>query len=147
MKSSTQQTAHSRQSRGFTLAEIMLVVIIIGILASMVVPRFAGQTEKARMARAKADLAIIGQALDLYELDLGHYPDSLEELAQREPPSKLGQEEAARWNGPYLKKGLPKDPWGQVYHYTKESQHHQDYDVFSLGPDGQPGHDDVTNWE
>ena len=132
---------------GFTLVEIMLVVIIIGVLAAMVVPRFAGRTEQARIARAKADLAIIGQPLDLYELDLGRYPYTLEELIQREPPSSLSSEEGARWNGPYLKKGLPKDPWGQPYKYTRESQHHQDYDVFSLGADGQQGHDDVMNWE
>jgi general secretion pathway protein G len=86
-------------------------------------------------------------ALDLYELDVGRYPGSLEELIAREPPSELSDEMKGKWNGPYLKKGLPKDPWGRPYDYRKESQHHLDYDLSSLGPDGQPGNDDVTNWE
>ncbi|MBI3321156.1 MAG: type II secretion system major pseudopilin GspG [Candidatus Omnitrophica bacterium] len=133
--------------RAFTLVELMLVVIIIGVLAAMVVPRLAGRTEQAKTARAKSDLASIGLALDLYELDAGQYPETLEELVSKDPPSHLSDEARAKWNGPYLKKGLPKDPWGRPYEYKSASQHHQDYDLFSLGPDGQPGHDDVTNWE
>jgi len=125
----------------------MLVVIIIGVLAAMVVPRFAGRTEQAKMARAKADIGAIGMALDLYELDLGSYPSSLAELVAKDPPSGLGEEQRHNWNGPYLKKGLPKDPWGRDYQYTKESQHQQDYDLYSLGKDGQLGNDDVTNWQ
>ncbi len=130
---------------GFTLVELMLVVAIIGMLAAMVVPRLAGRSEQAKTARAKSDLATIGLALDLYELDLGRYPDALDGLAAAEAPSSLGG--GVKWNGPYLKKGLPKDPWGRPYVYQKTSQHHQDYDLSSLGPDGQPGNDDVTNWE
>ena len=125
----------------------MLVVVIISVLAAMVVPRLAGRTEQAKIARAKADLAAVGLALDLYELDTGQYPDALDALVAKDPPSTLSQEAQERWNGPYLKRGLPKDPWGRPYDYQKASQHHQDYDLASLGPDGQPGHDDVTNWE
>jgi len=125
----------------------MLVVIIIGVLAAMVVPRLTGRTEQAKVARAKADLASIGLALDLYELDTGGYPDALDALTQREPPSTMALEEGHQWNGPYLKKGLPKDPWGRAYLYAAASEHHQDYDLSSLGPDGQPGNDDVTNWQ
>ena len=136
-----------RNFRGFTLVELMLVVVIIGVLAAMVVPRLAGRTEQAKIARAKSDLAAIGLALDLYELDVGRYPDALDALVAKEPPSSLTQELQCKWNGPYLKKGLPKDPWGRPYGYQQGSQHHQDYDVFSLGPDGQAGNDDVTNWE
>ena len=136
-----------RNARGFTLVEIMLVVIIIAVLAAMVVPRFAGRTEQAKIARAKSDVSAIGLALDLYELDLGKYPNSLPELIAKDPPSGFGQESKAQWNGPYLKKGLPKDPWNREYQYAKESQHHQDYDLYSLGPDGQPGNDDIANWE
>jgi general secretion pathway protein G len=132
---------------GFTLVELMLVVIIIGVLAAMVVPRLAGRSEQAKVARAKADIAAIGLALDLYELDAGRYPASLEALVAKDPPSDLSEDAKAKWNGPYLKKGLPKDAWGRPYVYKKESEHHQDYDLSSLGPDGQPGNDDVANWE
>ncbi len=134
-----------KSGRGFTLIEIMLVVIIIGVLAAMVVPRLVGRTEQAKMARAKSDLSAIGLALDLYELDVGRYPESLDELVAKETPSNVS--EGARWNGPYLKKGLPKDPWGRSYEYQRPSQHHQDYDLSSLGSDGKPGNDDVTNWD
>ena len=131
----------------FTLVELMLVVIIIGVLAAMVVPRLAGRSEQAKIARSKADIAAIGLALDLYELDAGQYPNSLEELIANAAPSGLSDEAKAKWNGPYLKKGLPKDAWGRPYSYKKESQHNQDFDLSSLGPDGQPGNDDVANWD
>ena len=134
-----------RNPSGFTLVEMMLVVIIIATLAAMVIPRLVGRTEQAKISRAKADLASIGLALDLYELDLGRYPASLEELVKREAPADLGT--GVQWNGPYLKKGLPNDPWSRAYSYNPDSKHNQDYDLWSPGPDGQLGKDDVSNWD
>ena len=138
-----------RDRNGFTLVEIMLVVIIIGVLAAMVVPRFAGRTQQAKIARTKADLAAIGVALDLYELDMGKYPASNEEfknLVSREAPAGVDEETKKRWNGPYLKKGLPKDPWGREYLYESQDSG-RDYKLHSLGPDGQPGTDDIASSE
>ncbi len=123
---------------GFTLIEIMVVIIIISILATMVLPRLGGKTEQARVARARADIAAIEVALDLYELDIGKYPEDLE---------KLTGDTTEGWNGPYLKKKIAKDPWGHAYQYKATSEHGQDYDLFSTGRNGVEGdEDDVTNW-
>ncbi len=133
-----------KNEKGFTLIELMLVVIIIGVLVSMVVPRLVGRSEEARVAASRADIkANISVALDLYELDSGKYPateDGLMALV-----TKPGS--AVKWKGPYLKKE-PVDPWGRKYLYKSPGEHSKDYDLYSCGPDGvEGGGDDVTSWD
>lgn len=129
---------------GFTLIELMLVVIIIGALAAMVLPRFAGRGEKARIEAAKADIqANIATGLKLYELDNGDYPSTEEGLNAlfNKPASASG------WSGPYLER-KPIDPWGREYKYKSPGEHRaSDYDLYSLGRDGVESADDVKNWE
>ena len=138
---------NNRKNNGFTLIEIMLVVIIIGILAAMAIPRLAGRSRDARIAAAKADVeSNLSTALDLYELDNGNYPNSDQGLsALTSKPS--GSPEPINWNGPYLKK-VPKDPWAKPYVYKSPGDHNkEDYDLSSSGPDGAEGtEDDITNW-
>ena len=128
--------------RAFTLIELMLVVIIIGILSAMVMPRLAGRSEQARAQAAKVDInSGIPLALDLYEMDLGRYPEALDYLRTRsggDPQS---------WRGPYLKK-KPMDPWGSPYIYKYPGQYNKEgYDLSSAGSDGQAGTpDDIVNW-
>ncbi|MBU1125288.1 MAG: type II secretion system major pseudopilin GspG [Candidatus Omnitrophica bacterium] len=131
--------------RGFTLIELMLVVIIIGALVAMVMPRLTGRGEQARVTAAKADIqANIATALKLYELDNGSFPPSSDGLNAL--LSKPGT--AHNWNGPYLEK-KPLDPWGREYKYRSPGEHRpQDYDLYSMGNDGQDGTgDDVVNWD
>jgi len=128
--------------KGFTLIELMLVVIIISVLVAMIVPRMAGRSEEARVAVAHADIEVnVATALKLYEIDNGAYPTTEEGLAalQTAPPS------AKNWKGPYLEKD-PVDPWGNKYVYKSPGTHRHDYDLYSLGKDGVESADDVTNW-
>ena len=130
--------------KGFTLIELMLVVIIIGALVAMVLPRLAGRSEQARVAAAKADInSNIATALKLYELDTGSYPSGGDGLgALLNKPGTAGT-----WNGPYLEK-KPLDPWGHDYQYKSPGTHRpNDYDLSSMGKDGQVSADDIANWE
>ena len=133
-----------RGFKGFTLIELMLVVVIIGALVAMVMPRLTGRGEQARVAAAGADInANIATGLKLYELDNGNFPSTQEGLsALLTKPSS-----AKNWNGPYLER-KPIDPWGKEYEYKSPGEHRKtDYDLYSLGKDGIESADDVTNWE
>ncbi len=132
------------RTKGFTLIELMLVVIIIGALVAMVMPRLTGRSEQARVVAAQADInANIATALKLYELDNGGFPTTEEGLAAltARPGSALS------WKGPYIEK-KPVDPWGREYKFRSPGEHRSDYDLYSVGKDGQDNTaDDVKNWE
>jgi general secretion pathway protein G len=136
----------SRVARGFTLVELLVVMVILGLLAALVVPSYLGREKKARSQAAKAQVELLGTALDTFRLDVGRYPTSQEGLqALRAAPGNL-----PRWDGPYLKKDVPLDPWGRAYVYESPGQH-GDYDLYSYGSDGAPGGDsdarDVASWQ
>lgn len=138
----------SRLSRGFTLIEILVVVVILGILAAIVVPRVMERPGEARATRARQDIQNIVTALSLYKLDNFVYPSTEQGLdALVVKPS--GQPEAPNWKGPYLDR-MPKDPWGRPYLYQHPGQHGE-IDVYTYGADGKPGGEgeaaDIGNWE
>jgi len=132
------------QIRAFTLIELLLVLVILGVLAALVIPKFTGRSKQARETAAKTDLRTISTAIDAFETDNSRFPNTEEGLnALVTAPSGV-----TNWRGPYLKGGVPKDPWGNVYQYRQPGQQNtSDYDVYSFGPDGREGTDDIGNWE
>jgi len=138
-----------RKKDGFTFIEMMAVVVIISILVALIAPRLIGRTEEAKRQAAKADIeANIALALDLYALDCGSYPTTEQGLGALVTKPNIAPIPES-WKGPYLKKGIPKDPWGRtyLYHYPGE-RNKEDYDLHSYGADGvEGGGDDVVNWE
>jgi general secretion pathway protein G len=125
----------SRESAaGFTLLELLVVVVIIGLLAGFVAPRYFGQVGKSEMAVAKAQIDALEKALDQYRLDIGSYPNNelgLKALVERPADQQ-------KWAGPYLRKAVPLDPWGKPYVYKAPGEK-GDFDLVSYGKDGQPG--------
>jgi general secretion pathway protein G len=137
-----------RRERGFSLLELLAVLVILGILAGIFAPKFLGQAESAKRKAAKLEIDQIGQSLDLYKLEIGKYPTTQEGLAALvTAPSGT-----TNWNGPYLKKTtVPKDPWGNEYKYVSPGDQNRPYDIVSLGGDGKEGGEgdgkDITSWQ
>ena len=132
--------------RGFSLIELLVVIIILGLLAGLVGPRLFGRVGQSKQAAAKAQIELFGAALDQYRLDVGSYPAAGAGL-----DALVKNTNVSNWNGPYLKKNLvPLDPWGKPYQYKCCPGDHGDYDIWSLGADGAPGGEgenaDVTSW-
>lgn len=138
-------TTYASTNRAFTLLELLVVVAIIGLLVGIVGPRYFGQVGKSEISVARAQIDALERALDLYRLDVGRYPSTEEGLsALLERPQN-----APKWNGPYLKKAIPVDPWGTSYTYRAPGQK-GDYELFSYGKDRKPGGSgedaDITNY-
>jgi len=136
--------ALDKAASAFTLIELLLVMVILATLAAVIVPKFTKRSEQARITAARADIANLEVALDAFEVDTGRYPTTDEGLRSliEEPADVRG------WHGPYIKRGLPKDPWGRPYVYTCPGEHNTSgYDIYSYGPDGREGGgDDIDNW-
>lgn len=134
----------SRRREGFTLVEMLLVLVILAVLAAVVVPRFAGRSKQARVAAAETGISTLETALDVFEMDNGYFPKSgdLEDLVEQ--PNNT-----PHWKGPYIKRGVPKDPWGNDYLYEYPGRRNVNgYDLSSFGPDGRAGgDDDIVNWQ
>lgn len=131
---------------GFTLLELLVVMVIIGLLAGYVGPKYFAQIGKSEVKTARAQIDALGKALDQYRLDTGHYPNTEQGMAAL----NAAPSDEAKWQGPYLQKAVPNDPWGKAYQYKYPGEH-SEYDLWSWGKDGQPGGNDesadVTNWQ
>ena len=132
-------------TRGFTLLELLVVVAIIALLVGYVAPRYFSQVGKSEVSLARAQIDSLEKALDQYRLDTGHYPSTEQGLAalQARPANE------PKWSGPYMRKTVPPDPWGQPYRYQSPGSHGE-FDLYSYGKDGQSGGEgeaaDIGNW-
>lgn len=130
---------------GFTLLELLVVMVIIGLLAGYVGPKYFEQIGKSESKTAKAQIDALGKALDQYRIDIGHYPSTEQGLSAL----NINPANETKWAGPYLQKNVPSDPWGRAFLYKSPGEH-GDYDLFSLGKDGQQGgtkeSEDIVSW-
>jgi general secretion pathway protein G len=138
---------HLANDKGFTLVELLVVLVILGLLAALVGPQLFPKLGKGKQAAAKSQIELFEQALDQFRLDVGRYPTTQEGLN-----SLVTNPGIDKWEGPYLKKGLPNDPWGRPYIYSSPGTHNDDeYDIVSYGRDGSPGGEgedkDIVSWE
>ena len=145
-KHNTQSFASNGMSlamRGFTLVELLLVLVILALIAGLVLPGIIGKAEGAKIRAASSQISRLAMSVETFYLDTGVTPDRLEDLVD-EPQSVNG------WNGPYVKNSLLKDPWGKEYQFRNPGEHGE-FDIFSLGADGQVGGEgknaDINSWE
>jgi general secretion pathway protein G len=138
-------TQTGRKGRGFTLLELLVVMVIIGLLVGYVAPQYFSQIGKSEVKVTRAQIDALEKTLDQFRIDSGHYPSSEQGLAAL----TVRPANEARWDGPYLKKAVPPDPWGNPYVYRMPGEHGE-FDLLSYGKDGTPGGEgearDITNW-
>lgn len=145
---SKEKMEHKTDSRekGFSLIELLIVMVIIGLLAGLVGPKMFGKVDSSKQKAARAQISLFETALDMYRLDMGSYPTTEMGLtALRKNPA-----DKDKWDGPYLPKDIPLDPWQNPYHYASPSEH-GDYEILSYGADGVEGgeklNEDIANWK
>jgi general secretion pathway protein G len=140
------KNSYKRKDSGFTLVELLIVMVIIGLLAALVGPKMFGKVGKSKQKAAKAQITLFETALDTYRLDVGKYPTTDMGLeALRTQPDGI-----EKWDGPYLSKEIPMDPWGHPYEYRSPGEHGE-YDLISMGADGGLGGEeedlDIVSWK
>ena len=140
----------STNQRGFTLIEIMVVVVILGVLAAIIVPKFLGRPDEAKVTKAKVDIKSLEEALGLFKLDNGFYPSTEQGLKALVEKPEIGRIPEKFQAGGYLKR-VPNDPWGTPFVYLSPGVQNRDFDLISYGADGQPGGEnfdaDIKSWE
>lgn len=134
------------KQQGFTLLELLVVLVVLGLLAGIVAPKYFGQLGRSEIKVARAQIEGLSKALDLYRLDVGRYPSTEQGLNSL----VIAPNNEPKWGGPYLQKSVPQDPWSLDYIYRSPGEY-GDYDLLSLGKDSQPGGDgdntDITSWQ